>query len=216
MTQTVNLSEFAPLVQVYAASAPWPTMLAQLRRSAIEFCERTRCWRHVVSIDINLQDEIVVAPGYSAIHEFETVEFDGEPLTPLQYTDGQDMAGEDGVPRYITQKNPNTVRLLPFKAGKLDLTLFLKPIEGHAHFAQAGEYPQDDYDLVPDFLYSNHAEAIAAGALVRILTIPGQGFTNPDLAAMFAQRFEAATNGHFRHNLRGQHRAPTRTKGHYV
>ncbi|WP_296763705.1 hypothetical protein [Sediminimonas sp.] len=217
MTRTVNLSEFASLVQVYAASAPWPSMMAQLRRAAIEFCERTRCWRHVVSMPITDQDSIVVAPFYAAIHEFETAEFDGEPLTPLQFTDGQGMMDETGAPpRYITQKAPNTVRLLPFAAGKLDLTLFLKPVEGHAIYSESGEYPADDYDQVPRFLYTNHAETIAAGALVRILTMPGQDFTNPQLATMFNERFESACNSHFGHSIRGQQRAPVRTRGHYV
>lgn len=218
MTRTTNLSEFAPLVQVYAAGAPWPTMMAQLRRSAIEFCERTRCWRHVVSMQVTDQDSIIVAPSYSAIHEFETAEFDGEPLTPLQFTDGQGMMDKTSgaPPRYITQKTPNTVRLLPFQEGQLDLTVFLKPVEGHAMFSDPGEYPQDDHDQVPLFLYTNHAEAIAAGALVRILTMPGQDFTNPKLAGMFAERFERASSSHFGHNLRGQQRAPVRTRGQYV
>lgn len=73
---------------------------------------------------------------------------------------------------------------------------------------------QQAYEL-PDYLIELHPEIIAAGALSKILMLPGYDFTQPQLAMTFASEFEAACNTHFRDNLRGQQRARTRTKPNY-
>ena len=215
MTETVNLVAFASIVQPYAPAAPWPTVMAQLRRSVIEFCERTRIWRHVLNVTIEANDEIVVAPQYAAVHDWDSARFNDDiDLTPIHFTDVTRWA-ETGKPRWITQVTPNTVRVVPFEAGTLELSVFLKPIEGHAMTAPPGEYPIDSYDLVPKFLLTNYGEVIAAGALARILMLPGQEYSNPAMAQTFAARFDRAASKDFGAHLKGQQRAPVRTKSHF-
>lgn len=216
MVVTVNLQEFAPMVQVYAPTAPWPTVTANLRRAAIEFCERTRCWRQPTTVTMSGQDEVIVAPQYAAIHKIEYATFEGNTdLKPIHFVDARHWQG-DGQPRFITQANPNTVRVIPYMDGELDLSVYLKPVEGQSITAPAGGYPLDEYDVVPKFLYTNHAETIAAGALMRLLIIPNQDFTNYDLAPFFAARFDKAANEDFGKNLIGQQGAAVRTKAHFL
>lgn len=211
---TINVSQFLPLVQPYAPQASYPAMMQALREACVEFCEKTRCWRHMVRINISRQDQPTVAPGYAAIHEFELVTFDGdEELIPIEYAD-VDLAefAESGVPRYITQTGPNRISILPFSDGVLDISMFLKPMNGTLYEMSTENVPENVYDTVPEFLLTLHAEVIAHGALSRLLMIPGQPFTDARAAAHYKQEFDRRTERSFNHNVRGQHRARPRTR----
>jgi hypothetical protein len=188
-----------------------------LRLAAIEFCERTRCWRHILNTTVNSANRTVVAPPYAAIHEIEHAHFDGEPLTPAQFSDidqaetVEEQAGQS--PRYITQVTPNTVMLYPFsQAGRLTMAAFLKPRGGNEFSGNPDNPLEDSYDFVPDFLLIQHGEPIAFGALARILALPGQPFSNPAMAGAYLARANAAMETRFSTNMRGQQRAPRRTR----
>lgn len=47
---------------------------------------------------------------------------------------------------------------------------------------------------VADVLYTDYAEDIAAGAIARLLIVPGQPFTNPALYPMYQGKFSSATH----------------------
>ena len=211
--QTIQLSEFLPLILPHAPGCPDPVATFNLRLSAIEFCERTRCWRHILNTTVTTQNKVIVAPPYAAIHEFEHAYFEGEELAPTQFSDidhGEDMAGT--VPRYITQVGPDTVALYPFATGNLQLSLFLKPRGGN-EYGTVSDNPLDDaYDQVPGFMLAQHGEPIAFGALARILAIPGQPFSNPQMAQFYFGRARELMDARFSTNMRGQQRAPRRTR----
>jgi len=102
--------------------------------------------------------------------------------------------------------------------GRLTLSMFLKPRVG------ADGVTRDTYDgdsdepanNVPEFLFVQHAEAIVAGALNRVLNLPGQVFSNPARAAQYLMAFERNVDTHFALNVRGQHRAPARVRAQYI
>ena len=52
---------------------------------------------------------------------------------------------------------------------------------------------------------------IAAGALAKLLMLPGYDFAEPNQAMMYQAMFDEACDRHFRDNTRGQQRARTRT-----
>lgn len=212
-TPTINLTEFLPLVRPHTPGAAIPSMTQALRRSAIEFCERTRCWRETITITITEQDQAITAPDDSAIHEIERAEFDGERLTPIEYDDlslPEFLESEEGRPAVITQKTYNEIAIVPFRAGTLICTLFLKPRDGENITIDAGGQPANSFNTVPEFLLSRFGEAIAAGAIARVLIIPQQPFTNPEMAAVHAGRFEQGVARFNGANVRGQHRARPR------
>ncbi|WP_104019127.1 hypothetical protein [Roseovarius nitratireducens] len=215
MSSTINLIEFLPLVRPHAPGAAIPNMTQALRKAAIEFCEKTRCWRYRVNVQVTRQDYPVVTPAYAEIHEIERAEFDGNRLTPVEYDDltFQELSqAEAGVPHLITQMTYDQVAIVPFATGSLSLSLFLKPRHGDNMTTGTDGLPSNFYDLVPEVLYSRFGETIASGAIARLLIIPQQPFTNLDLAAVHQAKFEDGVSRFNAANVRGQHRARPRVR----
>ena len=213
---TIALDAFLPLVMPHCSGVPEFVATRNLRLAAIEFCERTRCWRHLTSVQIASDGQAVAAPFYAAIHLIERATFeDGRDLVPIQFSDVDERAVQEtvgGQPAYITQSRYDTVRIIPFKPGRLDLSLFLKPVNGESFGFSDGGMIRDQYDQVPEFMWTMHAEPIASGAIARVLAQPDKPWTNPQLAMAHAARFEAAMDTHFSASVRGQHRARHRTR----
>ena len=212
---TTRLSEFLPYVTPHCPACPDPVAEFLLRQAAIEFCERTKCWRYVTSVTISAADSVLVAPSYSEIHEIEKATHDGLDLTPVAYIDstpaGLYGAQEENVPRYITQMNAGSVTVAPYKAGTLRLSLILKPQSGVEMGFDPDDPLRDAKNVVPPFLLQHHAATIAAGALARILMLPEQPFTNPPMAAMKRAEFDAAADSLASRFQKGQQQAPLRT-----
>jgi len=226
MIKTVRLAEFLPYVWPHAPGAPQPTIETALRQSAIEFCERTRCWRHMATVELTTENTAaVIAPDYAAIHQFEFVTFastltDKIELVPTQFSDlapGGFTRDEGGVPAHITQAGPNTAIIFPFMPGTLEVSCFLKPRFGQ-EMAGAGVFAplEDRFNIAPEFLLSQWGEAIACGALSKLLLVPQQRWTDPRRAAYFLGRFERYCDQHFSSNLTGQQRAPRRSRFSFV
>jgi len=218
MALTVPLTQFLPMVLPNAPECPHSVATFNLRLAAIEFCERTLCWRHISNVTINTDGKALTAPPYAAIHRIEKATFDNDVvLEPLQYSDVDEAAFEEtngAPPQYITQAEYNTVRILPYRQGTLSLSMFLKPVNGSDMAEDYDGILRDAYDVVPEFIYTMHAEAIAASALSRLLVQPNKPWTNPQAAAMWSQKAAEAMDTHFTANLTGQHRARRRTKYH--
>lgn len=221
---TRPLSDFLPLVLPHATDCPRPVAEQYLRLAAIEWCERTRCWRHIETTTLAANGQAIVAPDYATIFEIETAEFiDGNdnavPLTPTQFSSigPTDAATANaGAPVYITQVSPNTISVIPFAAGDVKLSLFLKPRSGTEYGTNPADPLQDRFNVVPEHIFIQNAEAIAEGALARLLAIKGAAWNDPNLAAFYFQRFEAACNRAFRSEVRGQQRAPARARAYFM
>lgn len=215
---TRPIEDFHRLVLPYASECPYPMVCQSIRLAAIEFCERTRCWRYVTNRTLSRDTAAIVAPSFATIFEIEKASWeDGTDLQPTQFSDveaGADLLLETGTPQYVTQNAPNSVTVIPFMAGVLTLSLFLKP---KAVADDNGIYDNDDEDInvLPDFLFVQHGESIAAGALARILALPHQPYTDLAKAGGYNAIFNRAMDTHFASNLKGQHRAVARSRPHY-
>lgn len=202
-----DMIELSKHVLPFAPNCPEPIMIQYLRQAAIKFCCRSRSWR-IDKVYPLVSDEInIMAHCDGVIHEIESVRWRiaaGEQwqddMDPAQYEEVADNY-QDGNPRYYSQNLPGTLKVAPFAAGDLRVIMYLKPDQ------RATE--------LPDYLIELHPEIIAAGALAKILMLPGYDFTEPNLAMMHQADFEAACDRHFRDNLRGQQRARTRSKPNY-
>lgn len=214
---TVQLGAFLPMVLPHAAGVPEPVATFNLRLAAIEFCERSRAWRHIVTRPLTRNDSVLQTPHFAAIHEIEYALHDKVPLAPIQFSEIEHGTIDNAAgapPKFITQVTPNTVSVYPFKEGSLEVSMFLKPRFGNQYGDNPENPLEDAFDEVPQFLLTQHGEPIAFGALARIFAIPNQPFSNPQLAGLYAQRFSMATDSKFSANLRGQHRAAIRSKMH--
>ena len=200
-----SLDALAPSIKVYAPGVADPAMYFGIRQAAIEFCERTKLWRYEDEFTVSADDaEFLAAPNNAEIHEIEVVSFNGRELDPKatswldDHMPGWRTGNVTGQPAYYTQTEPDTIRLVPNDAGTVSLTVWLKTSQ--------------DADSLPDWMVDKYRETIAHGALARILLMPNQSFTNPELGAAFAAMFERKLDGLFDKGFTGQQRAPKRTK----
>lgn len=213
---TASVDELMPYILPKVPTVPLPYAQFQARLAAIEFCERTRCWRQVLTSNLTSSKGCMLAPLNATIHEFEEATLDGNLLTPTQFTDVEPdelTGGENkGPAKYITQISPGTVSVYPFEKGKLRVSCFLKPRHGQAVGLDQDNPLDDAYNVLPEFMVTQYAEKLADGALWRIMSTNNQPFTDLEMAAVHRQAFENACNTHFGSNLRGQQRAPVRVK----
>ena len=195
-----EIDELLPYVMPYAPGLAEPTAVQHLRDAAVRFCERTRCWRLIDTFQTQGDHhEITAVPSDAVLFEIEWASFDGrklEPVSPKPDNFHTDAGLTDPV--YITQVTPSCVSIEPHAVGELKISMFLKPMMTALE--------------LPSFLVSDYGRNLADGALSTLLLLPNQPFTNPQLAMVFETKFQQALDRNFALNMRGQQRAPRRTK----
>lgn len=197
-----------PLIRPYAPGCADPTAYMGIRQAAAEFCERTRLWRYDADFAVTSSDTATVTtPADSVLYEIELAQFNAVDLEPVntQYLDERrnnwrsgDLTGQ---PEFITQTDMNAVRVVPWQAGTLTLHLYLKTSQ--------------DADELPDFMADQFRETIAYGALARILMVPNQSFSSPQMATFWQAKFDEKLDALTGANIFGQQRAPKRTKAQF-
>jgi hypothetical protein len=204
-----SLDAFASSILPFAPGCSEPAMHMGIRQAAIEFCERTRLWRFDDEFKVTDGDcEGILAPYGAVLHEIEAVLFGGQELEPKAtawldlHMRGWRTGDLAGIPKYFTQTEPNTIRLVPFNPGTLRLNVWLKPAQ--------------DATELPDWMADQYRETIAHGALSRILLIPKQSFTNIPLGTAFGTLFQGKLNELFTKGFTGQQRAPTRSRATFL
>lgn len=199
----IELDSLMHLVLPFAPGCPEPTAVEHLRKAAQKFCERTRIWRVCSDFDVEGGcDEVLCLPSYAQLHEIEQAWFNCIELEARAFGSFDRHCQEDGNPHYITQSTAKSVRLVPGaqEKGTLKLHLFVKP--------------SNDAEDIPDCL-GEFEQALADGALSRILLLPNQPFSDPAMAGNYAAAFQAELDRNFTRNLKGQQRAPMRTKARF-
>ena len=215
VTTFQRTASLLPIMLPKAGGCPAFILEAEARLAAIEFCERTRCWRHTVAFDADAPETPDIHPLEATIHEFELATANGNPLTPLAHTAimGEPVAG---TPHYITQAQPNGILVTPWPDDgtpvQIALSMFLKPRADLLIGLDADDPMFDALNVLPDFMVTQNARAIADGALARALMMPRKPWFQPKIAAVHRIAFEEAMDRQFRSNMRGQQRAPTRTR----
>lgn len=201
----ISLEAFYPRILPRVPAAPVPMVDEAIRQAAIEFCQRTRLWRGDDEFNVAGECEVVVTPHGAELFEIESARFNGNPLTPvsLRWLDDEvhrwrELSADLG--KWITQVEPDTVRVVPMAPGHLALSLLMVP-------AQRAE-------RLPDWLYQHHARAITDGALAELLSTPGE-YANPGLAAFHSDRFQRLLDEVFASGTQGQQKAKIRTKPHF-
>lgn len=72
-----SLDEFLPLVSPYAPNALRPAMMQALRLAAIAYCEKTKCWRETVEIELTEGESAIGPTGNAVIMEIENAWHNG-------------------------------------------------------------------------------------------------------------------------------------------
>lgn len=204
------LDTFLPHVRPWAPGVPDPTAFKNIRLAAIEFCERTRLWRYEDDYDVTVEDcnSGIFTPSGSILHDIEVVKFNGVELLPKATRDldrleqdWREPVNQSAVPKYYTQIDQGTLRIVPAAEGHVYLCVRLKP-------------SQDATDI-PDFIAAEYREVIAWGALGRLLTIPGQSYTSPELGQFYAGKFSDKLDRLSIKGTTGQQNAPKRSRARF-
>jgi len=221
MATLVSLTQFLPLVMPFAPSVPKPVALNCLRMAAHDFCRETLCWREVVTVTI-VNGPVLAAPNlYSALVQIEQAWFGTRRLEPKRFDEIDAIKYDDmtisTTPDYITQIEENMITIYPLVAGAVKISGFFAPFSGPTYsvIATPGTVVQDEENKVPDFVFKNHAEALAHGALGRIKATPGQDYTDFNAAGVHFATFNAAMARVQASNIKGQQRSRVRTKAHW-
>jgi len=199
-----ELSEFLPWVLPSVAACSDLFAEQAIRSAAIEFCERTRLWREIEEYTISEGEEYTVdvacTPAQAVIHEFDSAWFDDKRIDAKSF----DRNPPDFTPAelFYSQIGPNMLRLTAPQPGTFKLAIFYKPAP--------------NADFLPDFLFYQYTQAIADGALAQLFMTPGHDWTSTPLGDRYRRKFETTLDANFNGNVRGQHRAPARTRIRYV
>lgn len=198
-----TFDELFHFVQRYAASVPHITLESAIREAAIDFCQRTRCWRWTESVTLAGSDiELSTISEFAQIFEIDEVRFEGRKLRPVAYKnipqETLDETTSDGAPDWVTQDGPGKLSVYPSGRGKLNLSLFIEPLP--------------DAQVIQKSIADRFGRHFAEGGIGNVLLTPDQPYSNPTLAGVMLGRFEAACGRYATFNLRGQQRAPVRTR----
>ena len=202
------LDDFLTKVRPWAPGVPDPVAYDAIRSAAIEFCERTRLWRYEDTYPVSASDAgEIFAPVGAVLHDIEAVEFDGRKLRPITTVDLDAKVPRwrtdpvIGLPEWYTQIEQNAIRIVPPQDGEVYVCLRLKP-----------DPAAND---IPDFIAREYREVIGWGALGRLLMIPGQSYSNPDMAQYYKSLFDQKIDRLSTKGTTGQQNAPKRTKSRF-
>jgi hypothetical protein len=209
----IYTSQFTPYIAPHVPNVSQIALEFMARLAAREFCERTRCWRMNLSVEVTTNEFAIEVPDYAEIHRVERANWGPIDLAVTQFNDlpADWRLATPAPPKWLSQAEWGRFILFPFEPGTLSVSVFLKPKAGH-DYTRSGVMLQDYFNQVPDFMLDQFAEPIGSGAVARLLLLPERPWTDPSGAAIHAARFEDACNTHFTANLRGQTRARGRTR----
>lgn len=207
----VPIKNLLPLIMNRAPSCPGFIAEFEARMAAVEFCERTRCWRHKLDIPMTGPTADPVVPAEQAIHVIEQASIGDCPLTPTQYTNFDDAG--DGEPEYITQLNAGGIAIFPFNEPvTVSMTVFLKPRSDQGFGIDPADPLFDRFNVLPDWMVTMHARTLADGALSRILSMKSKPWTDLQAAAIHRAAFDQGMTDHAHSAVRGQQRTRLRVR----
>ena len=165
--------------------------------ACIEFCHQTLLIQDLTTmkVEAGVQDYTIDVPSNMVLIKVLGVIHVDKWLTPNSVENvrsGLALRGSVGdavvaeaAPKVYFQKWPNSpdISLYPVPAETV--------IEGLA--IRAAYAPTRSAAVVDDVLFDSWAEAIAAGAISRLLQMPSQTFSAPQLAVIYRGQFDTAT-----------------------
>ncbi|ARV77116.1 hypothetical protein SKUL_17 [Pseudomonas phage Skulduggery] len=193
-----DLYDFMRYIRPQAKSVLEPMAYEHLREAAIEFCRRLRCWRHVAEIYVREgETPVIPVPEGANLFELESLFIDTHQLKAATFQE-LDHRRQDGQAYQFALGMDNVLTINPHQAGNLRITMYLEPSQ--------------DCEELPDFMFNDHGRKLAAGALMRLLTMPDQAYTDMQRAQMFGGEFAAYLDHLSTKQKQGKQRARLRSR----
>lgn len=183
-----------------------------LRDAAIEFCVESlvwTAWSDPSPVLANINEYDIDVPRDADVTRVLMVQIEGHTIDPVPF-DSMDSLYNNwraikGRPNLYTQDDPTVLRLVPTPSERMPAALTYR----------CAFQPTATAQTLPDILFRRYREAVAAGALYRLLSTPDKPYTNPELAAMHYTRFQDAMTDAGIDQFKNFGRAPLRTRGTY-
>jgi len=188
----VLLDEFVPEILQFCHGAPTILVRNTVKNIIIEFCKKTLCMKaEPASFDIS-EDVHTYTLKYASdryltldILDFRKGEDDTNSKLSPTTTKRLDSALPNwrvasGTPKaFLLTDDINKVRVYPIPNNDSDDEYYVKAIV----------CPKKDQTEVPEFIYEKWDRIIQAGALSRMLSMPGSSWYNRDLSRKFYQEY---------------------------
>lgn len=202
----------------YDDTLPWlpgcPQAMAldAIRKAAIEFCERSWAWIYNPAAQNVVADQIsypFVPPSNAVVAKVLYVWYDGDPICPRSPDQLDDLYQNwrtfKGTPQYHTQEDERNLLLVPVPSasltGGLEMRVCLKP--------------KFDAADIESRMYEEYRDAIASGALYRLMLSPKKPYSDAAMAAVHKDMFDDKIAS-VRHKVqKGYARAPLRNVAHF-
>jgi hypothetical protein len=173
------LSLFTPMVALHTPGAPDILIEHYVRQSAIQFCNRTKIVKEALDAEEIGAEGLYDLPSNTVA--VELVYVDGEPIGPVSEdqlrVDSGNWKTRTGKPtHYVSSLTQLRLYPLPDETVQVEVTVASRPSMTSASLA--------------DVLYNEWFEAIVSGAIMSITTLPGQAYSNPDVAKYHRALFE--------------------------
>lgn len=194
-----SFDSFLPYILPYAPGASDPVAYQALRDAAIDFCRRSLIVQRVaaqnvvattqtytVTVPTDMQFNRLLGVGWNGTWLPSVSPDDVENDTVLQGATIGTNVPQSGSPQQYFQKTPTDVTfgLFPIPDTSLANGLTVK----------AAFIPTMTCTALEDVLFNDYAEALAAGALMRLVVMPNQPFTAPSMAPAYKAVYEAGVN----------------------
>lgn len=184
----IDYSDLLGEVLPYLAGEPSdPVTQGAIRRAVIDFCTRTRLWKHMPSpIDVaaGMSAYDITAPADAAIVAALDVCFDGVPLVPTSFANlnatKPGWFNDPGPPRQYTQIEPSRILLASVPTGNL--------VDGLV--VTVALAPSVTSTGAPDWLMTQYRYALAEGAIAHLMLMPGKPWTDIQGAIDRRARFD--------------------------
>lgn len=167
-------------IVMYAPHCPENMAAHAAKMTVIDFCRRTHWWKYTSEpIDLTAGEpnyDVEVPNGTEPI-SVVAAWYNDRPLWPMGFSTRnrfqfRNLSTHIGAPQAFSQDSPTQLALLPVpkndETGALVLTVALQPKR-----SATGA----DRDMMERFF-----DALVYGSLARVLAIPNQPFTSPDMA----------------------------------
>lgn len=179
-----NYEDYLPELLLRVPGCPEPTAVDALRRTSIEFCERTCAYRVVNDIDAigPLDNEYSpVAPDHAEVFRILEVTIGGNVINPSSM---EDMPGMFGGNWYAEVGSPiawfqvdDKIRFVPLPNTTMEL------------YTTVAYRPTATATAVPDSFFYEYYDAILDGTAYRLMLIPDKQWSRPGEAGVYASQY---------------------------
>ena len=185
-----NITSWIPDVSPAAPGCPNQVLKSSILEICRDFCKHTQLWNNqaLTAIDIvALTADYTLSSLLGDIAFIDAVLVDSNPIWPTTIEELNALfrywrsTTETRPSRYVVEA-ADSIKLVykPSEAVTAGLEVFVSLM------------PLRTATTVQDFIYRDHKEAIANGAIGKLLDIPNVPWSNIELAAVYTSRYEAA------------------------